>query len=119
MALRRRESIVKLSEMQEPKYKFIDDTDKAAPKILEFDPWELSERIAMGTDASESPESIAKNYDNVRHCMGYPTSAEVAAADEPKPRTLTRGQCVWIQADLAEFISKLESTKKISALKPK
>jgi hypothetical protein len=95
---------MKLSDI--PEHVFMLEVDNV---VKRYDAWELLDKISMGKEDNV--------FDNIRLGFNFPTSKEVElSTNDPKPRTLTKSQCMVLQAAVNKFISELECVKTIQAL---
>ena len=109
---------MKLSDIPEKKF-VIDFPDQTA---IEVDPWQAQEKIdQLNSKRAVGDEELPSVFDNVRTALGLPSQADYdAASAEEKPKHfLTRNQCMAVQAALLEFLSQLDSSKKLRDLSQK
>ena len=101
---------LKLADANEPKLSIeLPDGSKR-----DLDPWEVAEKIEAGMRAAVKAEdaTLHRTFDEVRKACGFPTQAEVDAAEEPKPFTLSRNHCMKIQGAVNRFVEGFEAAKK-------
>ena len=83
--------------------------------IRNLDPWAITEMIeaaARNDKFAEGVTMFSTIFDGVRKLAGFPTQAEVDAAAEPKPTTLSRHMCMEIKRMAEEFTAKFGEAKK-------
>ncbi len=104
------EAPIKLVDASEPK--IVLELPDGATRNL--DPWEVAEKIEAGIRQAvkEEAATLARTFDVIRQAVGLPTQAEVDAANDPKPITLSRNACMKLQGAVNRFVEGFEQQKK-------
>lgn len=113
----------KLSEVKDPIFKLQmpDKADGTPGAVLEYDLWELTEKLTRGASAlADDPAAKFGMFDVIRRAFNFPTQPEYDAAVKasadalaignaalPVPILLTRNQCLQLNKSVTDDATRL------------